>query len=107
MIITANNPNGKIHTQDRNEALHQTLLRALSTQEYGFIEVIGACPNRTHSESSIAVDCDRDVAVRLCQEWSQLAFYAVTAGELHLIDTVSGRSLYLDRWTNRVVNAKK
>ncbi len=102
MIITAQNPDGQITDQARNQELHQAFLETCIDSGRETVAVTGICPNGDHAEVSVAVSCDRETARNLCARWSQLAFYAVESGEVYLVATASGQSVYVDRWSSRV-----
>ena len=83
-VVSARNP-GTDLSADENELRHEALRRRLESARLEHAEVIGAAPDRSHSELSFAVRCDREQALELGGSQQQEAVFFVEAGRLLLL----------------------
>ncbi|AWL10807.1 hypothetical protein HMF8227_00299 [Saliniradius amylolyticus] len=84
-VITACNPEGHILSQGANQQRMAELKQQLRERDLTYQSLVGMSPDQQHQEPSLLIECNRDQALKLCQQYRQNAYFWLSKGQLWLV----------------------
>jgi hypothetical protein len=84
-VVTACNPDSKIHTESFNKAADEKLQQLLKDEGLIHFRVTGGSPDGLHAEPGWGISCDQQTAMRLCAEFQQDAVFHFSGDRITLV----------------------
>ena len=83
-IVTGFNPFGHVVSNEENVQMNDVLRQQIEHEDWYFFKVTGQCED--HAEDGFGIECPREEAILLGQEFQQDAIYEVRDDKVILVD---------------------
>jgi hypothetical protein len=101
-VVTANNPNGILHSKEANQKFDSEFQNNLKLKNVWYWRVSGASPDFSHVEHGFAIEVSLEEALEFGNRLKQEAIFWIEGDSLFIISCNFSQKINLGSWIQRL-----